>query len=58
MTYSEKNDLKHLVAIGRLYVEQEKVQRILAPSPPLPKQILDLGMYFVFHRSAMLTTSS
>ncbi|TDL19128.1 S-adenosyl-L-methionine-dependent methyltransferase [Rickenella mellea] len=42
-TRLEKNDLKHLVAIGRLYVEQEKVQRILAPSPPLPKQILDLG---------------
>ncbi|TDL19119.1 S-adenosyl-L-methionine-dependent methyltransferase [Rickenella mellea] len=39
----EKEHFAHLVGVGRLYVEHEKVQRILSPTDGEQKRILDLG---------------
>ncbi|TDL19955.1 S-adenosyl-L-methionine-dependent methyltransferase [Rickenella mellea] len=39
----EKNHLIHLVNLGRLYIEQERVQRVLAPAEGEQKRILDMG---------------
>jgi hypothetical protein len=39
----ERNHLMHLVALGRLYMEEDKVRRILAPQDGVKKRILDLG---------------
>ncbi|TDL26106.1 S-adenosyl-L-methionine-dependent methyltransferase [Rickenella mellea] len=39
----ERNHLMQLVFLGRLYIEPEKVQRVLRPTPGEQKRILDLG---------------
>lgn len=41
----EKNHLIHLVNLGRLYIEGERVRRVLARVEGEQKRILDLGMF-------------
>ncbi|TDL19125.1 S-adenosyl-L-methionine-dependent methyltransferase [Rickenella mellea] len=39
----EKYHLVHLVSLGQLYIEPERVRRIMAPSEGEEKRVLDLG---------------